>query len=79
MIHARKPMMKTKIFLILLRMKICFLSEFQCAAESTKAGAMRDKVDILIAPNRDTSRSSQGTVAAIPTEKINLKVLNHTK
>ena len=63
-------MMNVKIFLIHLRMKIDFLSEFQCAAESTKAGAMRDKVDILIAPNRDTSRSSQGT--AIPTEENKL-------
>ena len=34
----------------------------------TKAGAMRDKVDILTAPSSETSRSSQGTVAARPTE-----------
>ena len=34
----------------------------------TKAGAMRDKVDILTAPSSETSRSSHGTVAARPTE-----------
>ena len=34
----------------------------------TKAGAIRDKVDILTAPSSETSRSSQGTVTARPTE-----------
>ena len=28
------------------------------------AGAMRESVDILMEPNRDTNRSSHGTVAA---------------
>ena len=38
----------------------------------TKAGAMRESVDILTAPRRETRRSNQGTVAAKPTEDFNL-------
>ena len=38
---------------------------------------MRDRVDILTAPSRDTSRSNQGTVAASPTKKKSLKSHNN--
>ena len=38
----------------------------------TKAGAMRESVDILTAPRSETRRSNQGTVAAKPTEDFNL-------
>ena len=34
------------------------------------AGAMRERVDILMEPSRDTKRSSQGTVAAKATANI---------
>ncbi len=36
---------------------------------SINAGAMMLNVDILTAPNNDTNRSNQGTVAARATEK----------
>ena len=51
-------------------MKTGLESLFQCAAESTNAGAINERVDILMAPSRDTSKSNQGTVAAIPTSKV---------
>ena len=35
-----------------------------------RAGAIKDKVDIFTAPNNDTKRSNQGTVAANPTVNI---------
>ena len=35
-------------------MKTAPESEFQCAAESIRAGAIRDRVDILTAPNNET-------------------------
>ena len=50
-------------------------SEFQWAAESIIEGAIRERVDILIAPSRETRSSSQGTVAASPTRKTTLITL----
>ena len=46
------------------------MSDCQWAAESMRAGAIRDSVDILTAPSRETSRSSQGTEAARPTVEM---------
>ena len=68
--QARNPMTKIAMFLLDLQIKCSLvLSEFQCAAESIIAGAIRERVDILTAPSRDTRSSSQGTVAASPTVK----------
>ena len=40
------------------------------------AGAIRERVDILIAPSRDTRSSNHGTVAARPTVKTTLTIFN---
>ncbi len=42
-------------------------SSCQCEAVSMIAGIIRARVDILTAPSRDTTKSSQGTVAATAT------------
>ena len=43
---------------------------FQCDAISRTAGAISANTDILTAPNRETTKSNQGTLAATQTERV---------
>ena len=42
---------------------------FQCDAISSTAGAISANTDIFTVPNRETTKSNQGTLAATQTER----------
>ena len=62
MIQPKSPTMKMNEFFAKRRLK--YLGSCQLDARSMRAGAMMLKVDIFTAPNKETNKSSQGTVAA---------------
>ena len=65
--HPRKPTRKMSMFFQRIHRQLP--REYQFVAVSTRAGAIIAKVDILTAPSNDTTKSSQGTVAARATRE----------
>jgi hypothetical protein len=70
MMHPTKP--KRKIIEFFNRIQLNRPKFCQFVAVSMRAGAIMANVDILMAPSKDTKRSSQGTVAAKATGKYNV-------